>query len=458
VQLLIAKDFMSDARTVYDTIIIGGGPAGATAALCLARRGRRVVIIEKNTFPRFHVGESFLPRGYDLVHELGLGDRLASLPHVPKFGAEFGFGSGEETTCFSFDDALHNEGSRAFNIERAPFDNMLLDAAIEAGVEVRMGATVKRILRLSEGDVAIDLGGETLSGRCLIDASGQATVVGRHLGLRRTIERYAKVAYFGHFENVERLPGDSAGHPTVAMCDEGWFWMINIDEHRTSIGFVIDANIAKTIDCPASDMLRWGIERCPLVRERLTHATLPSQTHTIADYSYYCRPFASPGYFLVGDAAFFLDPIFSSGVALGMEGAVKSAELVDELLAGQDSKKTSDARAPRTPDRIRREYVRFLDDSAAPFVKLVDMFYHHGFRELFLHGHGPFQVERATISVLAGYVFPKPRWSLRWRIEVLAFFARVQRYLPLTPRRKTFSLRSATPVPLRQVESALAPA
>ncbi len=443
---------MNQTPDTYDAIIIGGGPAGATTALCLARAGKRVIIIEKNEFPRFHVGESFLPRGYDLIQELGLGERLSQIPQVAKYGAEFGFGAGKASTYFTFDQALHDEGPTAFNIERAPFDKMLLDAAVEEGAALRVPATVKKIVRLSEGDVAVDIGGETISGRFLLDASGQTTLLGRHLGTRRTLENHRKVAYFGHFENVERLPGRAEGHPTVAMCDEGWFWMINIDERRTSIGFVLDADIAKTIDCPASDMLFWGIERCPLVRERVTNATLPTMTHTIADYSYYCRPFSGPGYFQVGDAAFFLDPIFSSGIALGMETATKVAELTVELLAGQDGTKTPAGRTPRSPARVRRDYARFLDDSAAPFVRLVNLFYDHNFREMFLHGKGPFEVQRATISVLGGYVFPKPRWSLTWRILLLHMFARLQRHFTLTPRRERYSLLDATPVSLRTVE------
>ena len=449
---------MNDAQSNYDAIIIGGGPTGATAALCLARMGKRVIILEKSAFPRFHVGESFLPRGYDLIQELGLGDRLAELPHVAKYGAEFGFGSGAESSFFTFDQSLHDEGDRAFNIERAPFDQMLLNAAVEAGAVLRGGATVKRIVRLDEGDVAVDISGETITGRVLLDASGQATVLARHLGTRRGMQHHRKVAYFGHFDNVSRLPGKAEGHPTVAMCDEGWFWMINIDPRRTSIGFVLDADIAKTIDRPASEMLYWGIERCPMVRDRLARATLPTMTHTIADYSYYCRPYAGPGYFQIGDAAFFLDPIFSSGVALGMEAATKVAELTVELLARQDGMQTLAGRKPRSPARVRREYVRFLDDSAAPFVRLVDLFYDHNFREMFLHGQGPFQVQRATISVLGGYVFPKPRWSLTWRIWLLHLFTHFQRFVTLTPRRERYSLLDAAPVSLRPVEPARASA
>ncbi len=424
----------------YDAVVIGGGPSGATAALVLARSGKRVVIVEKSAFPRFHVGESFLPFGFDLIQELGLGDRLARLPRMPKFGAEFGFGHGLETTCFSFDDSLNGLGRETFNIERAPFDAMMLNAARDAGVEVRTNAAVRRVLRLHEGDVAVDVDGEELTGRYLLDASGQGTLLARHLGIRRPMEHHRKIAYFGYFENVKRLEGDAEGHPTVALCDEGWFWMINIDARRTSIGLVLDADVARTIDVPAGDMLGWGIQRCPLVRDRTTAAVFPTQTHTVADFSYYCRPYAGEGYFLVGDSAFFLDPIFSSGICLGMAGAVKAAALVQELLAGQTGARLPTGRRPRTPASIRREYRRFIDDSAAPFVRLVNLFYGHPFRELFLHGKGPLQVPQAIISLLAGYVFPKPAWSLRWRLWLFQQFERVQRVVALAPRRASFSL------------------
>lgn len=436
----------------YDAIIIGGGPTGATLALALARKSKHVVIVEKTSFPRFHVGESFLPRGYELLGELGLADRLADIPQVPKYGAEFGFGHGRETTCFTFDMSLRGEPDQAFNIERAPFDAMMLDAARDAGAEVLSG-TVKRVVRLGEGDVAVDVDGQTLRGRCLLDASGQTCVLGKHLGVRRGMEHHRKVAYFGHFENVARLEGKAEGHPTVAMCDEGWFWIIHIDKRRTSIGMVLDSDIARTIDLPASDMLFWGIARCPLVRERVASAVFPVQTHTIADFSYRCRPYTGPGYFLVGDAAFFLDPIFSSGLCLAMDGAVKVADLVEELLAGQSGTTLPDGRRPRAPSRIRREYRRFVDDSAAPFVRLVDLFYDHPFRELFMEGRGPFQMHKATISVLGGYVFPKPPWSLRWRVFLLHQFARINRYVPLVKRRASYSLRQAQPMRTPSMEA-----
>lgn len=442
---------MSSAEP-FDAIIIGGGPAGATAGIALARMGRRALILEKAAFPRFHVGESFLPRSLVLLKQLGLLKRLEKLPRVRKFGAEFGFGHGRETSCFTFDHALFDDGHESFNIERAAFDNMLLESARDAGAIVRSSTAVKRIHRLSENDVVIEAGGETITGRCLIDASGQATFLARHLGLRRRIPNHNKIAYFGHFENAERLPGNAEGHPTVAMCSEGWFWMINIDERRTSVGMVLDANVARSLDIPACDMLFWGIDRCPLVGGRLKRATFPHSTHTISDFSYYCRPFAGPGYFLIGDAAFFLDPVFSSGLCFGMDAALHVADSVDELLAGAENQTTRNRTTPRSPEAIRRAYLRFMNDTTTPFLRLVNLFYDHSFRELFQHGQGPMQVQRAAISILAGHVFPKPRWSLRWRIRLLAQMVRIQRVFPLVARREPFSLLADAAVGSEPVE------
>jgi len=424
---------------LWDAIVIGGGPAGSIAGLSLAKRGHRVIILEKSDFPRFHVGESLLPSTFDRLEELGLLPALRAIPHFPKYGAEFAMGGGGSHMEIDFAEGFC-PGIETFNVERALFDQMLLREAHRGGAEVRQGVTVKQILSLADGDVRIETDAGEVRGRYLLDASGQGTVVARHLKTRIPAEEsyLRKIAYGAPFENVKRPKGRQEGNPFIVMMEEGWFWMIPINPRITSVGMVLDADIARQVgrdeNVSPDRMLAWGIARCPAVRERMQEATGRETNHVFADFTYRCRPYAGEGYFLVGDSAAFIDPIFSTGITIAVEAAIDAAKHLDRILAGRIS-----------PVRARKKYIARLEKCTGILFHLIRQYYDHSFRELFLMGSGPLQMHRAMIGVLAGYVFPRPSWKSLWRLKLFDLLVKVNRKRQLVPRRRRFSVLKSAP-------------
>ena len=392
-----------------------------------------MLILEKATFPRFHIGESFLPATFSLLRELGLEKAFRELPHVPKFGADFAMGYGGKLLRINFEDGFCPE-AECFNIERDIFDEMLLREAKNAGAEFRQ-LTVKDIPVLDDGDVRIVTEAGEFKARYLLDASGQQTVVGKHLGTKKMVTdpELKKVAYFSQFEGVHRPTGKEEGHPLIAMVDEGWFWMIPLNKQKTSVGIVLSADAAKQImsdhGLKPEEMLQWAIDRTPVVKERMTEARGVFVNNVIADFSYNCRPYAGPGYFLIGDAAAFMDPIFSTGVSVAVNTSLAAAKFVDAILKGSI-----------TAAKARKRYIADLEESTGTLFKIIRQYYDHSFRELFIEGQGPCQVEKAVIGVLAGNVFPRPPFKMRWRLKLFDFFVKLNRKKQIVPRRRKFSL------------------
>ncbi|MEZ5330625.1 MAG: NAD(P)/FAD-dependent oxidoreductase [Thermoanaerobaculia bacterium] len=434
----------------WDVVIVGGGPSGSIAAVVAARRGLSTLVLEKSRHPRFQIGESLLAKNLRLLEELGIADGVEALPRTIKTGGSFAFGNGDELVDFLFTRSLEPHAPDTFNIERSIFDEYLAGCARREGATVVEGVTVREVRELDHGRVTLgvrdEAGVETVvSGRCLLDASGQATVVGRHLGTRRPLPELRKIAYYGQMQGVERRAGEPGGYPVILFCDEGWFWLIPLDEERTSVGFVVDEKVARGLDVPAKEMLAWGIERCPFVARLTRRASSPEWVRVAADFSYRCEPYAGPGYFLLGDAATFVDPVFSTGVCLGMASGARAAELAAGVLDGS-----------LAPERAARVYGRFVAESSAPLFQMVRHFYRHSFRELFLHGHGMLKVHRAVTTALAGFVFPRPSFRVRWRLRLFDLLVDLQERWPLVPRRDGWSLLREAPSPGLQTEASRA--
>jgi flavin-dependent dehydrogenase len=243
------------------------------------------------------------------------------------------------------------------------------------------------------------------------------------------VERFQNVSYYEHFTGVKRPSGDREGFAGVFMCREGWFWMIPLDEETTSIGVVMEASLAKAMPVPANERLQWAIEHCPLMKERMADAQGPQRNQVVGDFSYTCEPYAGPGYFLAGDAAAFIDPVWSTGVSLGLEGGLHAARTVEAVLSGACS-----------PARAARKHHAWVVRYRKVFLELISGFYDHSFRELIVTGKGPFDVQRAVITLLAGEVFTRPPWSVRWRWAFFRLLTWVNRHRTLNERIRPHSM------------------
>lgn len=369
----------------YDTIVVGGGPAGSTSAALLAKAGVRVLVIEKEAFPRFHIGESLLPRSLPILEDIGV-DPSGPAFHF-KGGAEFFDEGTGDHAIYRFADALPGIPSHAYQVDRAAFDSALLERARALGALVHEGERVKAIdVEESLVRVATEVG--VYTARFCIDATGQDAFFARRDRTTVPIDNFGRAAVFTHYENL----GDDAidaigteGNIKVLMGDGGWGWLIPLSGRRLSVG-AVTRNGGVT---PA--LLETALQSSPLT-QRLVAGARRLSTRVIRNFSYRNSAPSRARCTSIGDAACFLDPVFSSGVALAMLGAEAiTRKLVPALAEGRESD-------PELMRPVWSHMERAYDSMSA----LIHAFYHTGLlRNLFFAKRPDPEMRAGLISILA---------------------------------------------------------
>ena len=406
----------------FDTIIVGGGPGGATAGALLAKAGQKVLVLEKETFPRFHIGESLLPFGNDVLKASGAWDKVTAAGFIPKFGAEFCVGNTSKFQRFWFTKSLTPEHGQTFQVERSKFDEILLRHAAECGCEVREGCAAKGVEFDADG-VTVATTTQSLRARWFIDASGRDTFLGRVRQLPRENLPIAKrIAVYAHFTGVFRNEGEAAGHITITRLKDGWFWFIPLDAQKTSVGMVRTLDDLKQSGGEVSQWFERTVAGSTDLSNRIQNATRVSQFYTTSDYTYRYETLAMPRALMVGDAGGFIDPIFSSGVFV----ALRSAQVAVETLLRADA--TGRGLAARGQRRYTDAVHRMMD----VYLQLITMFYDNVAFEVFMHPVNRFNMLRTIASVLGGST--ERSFGMWWRMQSFYLICRIQRRFPLVPR------------------------
>lgn len=388
-------------RNDCEVLVVGGGPAGSTIAALLAEKGWRVTLLEKERHPRFHIGESLLPHNLPIFKRLGVLEQVDAIG-IRKPGVDFSADlevSGHHQFHFSF--ALDKSQPYAYEVRRSEFDHLLLRNSAAKGAQVLEGVRVTRVDFPEGGDPvahAVDEQGRECSWACryFVDASGRDTLLSKKFNLKRKNRHHASAAIFGHFLDVDRRQGEDAGNISLYWFQHGWYWMIPLKDGSMSVGAVCRPEYLKQRrNSPAEFLLQTIALGHAEMRHRMRNATLvDNQARATGNYSYQSTRMRGERYIMVGDAFAFIDPVFSSGVLLGMNSGVLGAEAVDAWLRG-------DAAA----ESRFRHFERMVQRGVETFSWFIWRFNSPGMRSLMLQPGNPFRVQEAVISLLAGDVF-----------------------------------------------------
>lgn len=408
----------------YDVLIIGAGPAGSSAAARTRAAGLTTLVVERQEFPRFRIGESLLPEGNHLLREIGVWDKVCAAGFVPKHGARFHLGHGDAEKKVVFANGLLPGLDSTWQVERARFDALLLDHARELGAEVRTATTVSQVDSRDDGHrvtlTAADGTTTEIEARYVIDSGGRDQFYSSDLKARLDPAAFPKrIAIYNHFTGVGRSPGTEGGDTVIVRIPEGWLWFIPVDAERTSVGLVATQTTFKSAGLKPGEFFERTVAAHPRVQALMRDARPTLGYHVTADYSYYRRELARGRMVLAGDAGGFLDPIFSSGVYLALHSAKEAAALVIN----------AHRRGRAIADSTALAYTRRLKAHSSVFHRLIDAFYDEHSFSVFMCQVPPLGMGPAITSIVAGHA--KLTFGMWWRFRVFLLVCRLQSRLRL---------------------------
>jgi flavin-dependent dehydrogenase len=385
-----------------DVLVIGGGPAGSTAATLLAERGYQVTLLEKAHHPRFHIGESLLPANLPLLERLGVADAVKAIG-MEKWGAEFVSPQHDHQQRFEFADAWDKSMPMAYQVRRADFDEILIRNAAAKNATVLEGCQVQDVKFLPEGQGAIVQAqlddGKKLSwhARFVLDASGRDTFLGNRLKAKQRNKKHNSTAIYAHFSGAQRHAGKEAGHITVFWFDHGWFWFIPLADGTTSVGAVTWPYYLKTRGKKSlTEFFNETIAMSPMLMDRLTSAKMETEVEATGNFSYVCDRTHGENFLLLGDAYAFIDPVFSSGVMLAMQSAFVGADTVDTCLRHPEQAAAALKKFDQSTRRGPKAFSWFIYRMTNPTM-----------RDMFMGPRNILRTKEAVLSVLAGDIFGK---------------------------------------------------
>ncbi|HET7199933.1 MAG TPA: NAD(P)/FAD-dependent oxidoreductase [Burkholderiales bacterium] len=382
-----------------DVLVIGGGPGGSTISAFLAQKGWRVVLLEKEHHPRFHIGESLLPLNLPLLGRLGVLDQVDQIG-LMKPGAEFNY-EGYEPAVYYFANAMDRSYPSAYEVRRSEFDHLLLKNSASKGTDVREGVRVTEVEfrpRATSLARSVDEQGRTQvwETRFVVDASGRDTFLANRFKIKNRNPVHNSSAIFGHFEGAVRRTGRDEGNISVYWFDHGWYWMIPLRDGAMSVGAVCWPYYMKSRKVSVDQFLLDTIALCPQMAERLKSAKLMAPALATGNFSYRAGRMTGDGYLMVGDAYAFIDPVFSSGVFLAMNSGELGAGVVDEALRNGD-----------VSARSLRRYEKTIKSGLNIFSWFIYRITTPALREMFMSPSHSFKMEQAILSLLSADIFGK---------------------------------------------------